>query len=121
MHALEMAEDLAAQIEHHLLPGPLHEVDLCELQEEDRDLDAEKDPGDLRNAGEGFGTQEAIEEAVRRTLNEVFVDRRFRQVGTEHVHGGLHHDGDYSKHHLPAVSAQIGQQPFHQTAVICFS
>ncbi len=34
VHALQMAEDLAAQIEHHLLPGPLHEVGLQEFQQE---------------------------------------------------------------------------------------
>ncbi len=28
VHALQVAEDLAAQIEHHLLPRPLHEISL---------------------------------------------------------------------------------------------
>ncbi len=32
MQALQVAEDLAAQIEHHFLAGPLHEVGLQELQ-----------------------------------------------------------------------------------------
>ena len=33
VHALHVAEDVAAQIEHDLLAGPLHEVDLEELEE----------------------------------------------------------------------------------------
>src|SRR5205085_4190894 len=32
MHVLKMSEDLAAQIEHHFLPGPLHGVGLDELE-----------------------------------------------------------------------------------------
>ncbi len=34
VHVLQVAEDLAAQIEHHLLSGPLHEVGLHEFQRE---------------------------------------------------------------------------------------
>ena len=33
VHALDVAEDLAAEIEHDLLAGPLHEVGLDELEE----------------------------------------------------------------------------------------
>ena len=33
VHALHVAEDVAAQVEHELLPGPLHEVDLDKLEE----------------------------------------------------------------------------------------
>ena len=34
VHALQMAEDLAAQVEHDLLAGPLHQVGLGEFQSE---------------------------------------------------------------------------------------
>ena len=34
VHALQVAEDLAAQIEHDLLAGPLHQVGLEELQDD---------------------------------------------------------------------------------------
>ena len=34
VHALQVAEDLAAQIEHHFLAGPLHEIGLQELEHE---------------------------------------------------------------------------------------
>ena len=33
VHALHVAEDVAAQIEHDLLPGPLHQVSLNELKQ----------------------------------------------------------------------------------------
>ena len=32
MHPLDVPEDLAAQVEHDLLPGPLHQVGLQKLQ-----------------------------------------------------------------------------------------
>jgi hypothetical protein len=34
MQALKMTENLCAQIKHHLLPGPLHDVGLRELEQE---------------------------------------------------------------------------------------
>jgi hypothetical protein len=33
VHALHVAEDVAAQVEHDLLAGPLHQVGLDELKE----------------------------------------------------------------------------------------
>ena len=50
VHALQMPEDLAAQIEHHLLPGPLHEVGLQEFKNEGEDQQPEIDARDLRDA-----------------------------------------------------------------------
>ena len=47
-----MAEDLAAQIEHYLLAGPLHEVGLQEFQEEAEDQQSNVNSRDLRNAGD---------------------------------------------------------------------
>jgi hypothetical protein len=34
VHPLQMPEDLAAQIKHHLLPGPLHVIGLEKFKEE---------------------------------------------------------------------------------------
>ena len=34
VHPLQMAVELAAQVEHHLLSGPLHQVGLGEFEEE---------------------------------------------------------------------------------------
>src|SRR5689334_1153472 len=120
---LEMTEDLAAQIEHNLLPGPLHVVDLREFQDEDGQLDAEVDGSDLCNAVEGVRAEEAVEEPVRRAFvpHQVLVDRSFRKVGANDVCTRLEHNRDQREYHLPAVWAEIRQQPLHQAAVICFS
>ncbi len=48
VHALHVAEDVAAQIEHDFLAGPLHQVDLDELEEISRDTAA---PDRLRPGG----------------------------------------------------------------------
>ena len=42
----------AAQIEHHLLPGPLHDVGLRELEQEAEQQDADIHRGNLRDAGQ---------------------------------------------------------------------
>ncbi len=48
VQALQMAEDLAAKIEHHFLAGPLHEVGLQELEQEAEDQQSDIDGSDLR-------------------------------------------------------------------------
>ena len=52
MQALQMAENLAAQIEHYFLAGPLHVVGLQILEQEAEDEQANIDPCDLRDASE---------------------------------------------------------------------
>ncbi len=49
VHPLEVAEDLAAQVEHHLLPGPLHEIRLQELEHKSEGQQGEIDAGNLRD------------------------------------------------------------------------
>ena len=53
VQALQMAEDLAAEIEHHFLAGPLHEVGLQKLEQEAEDQQSDIDGRDLRDAGDG--------------------------------------------------------------------
>ncbi len=48
VHALHVAEDVAAQIEHELLAGPLHQVGLDELE---RDRRRAARPGRSRPVG----------------------------------------------------------------------
>src|SRR5208283_1844325 len=50
VQALQVAEDLAAQIEHHLLPGPLHDISLGELKQKAEQQYADVHGGNLRNA-----------------------------------------------------------------------
>ena len=47
-HALEVAEDLAAHVEHDLLAGPLHEVGLEEFEQE-----GEEESGEVKAGDEG--------------------------------------------------------------------
>src|ERR1035437_6255474 len=53
-HALEVAEDLAAHVEHDLLAGPLHEVGLQEFEQEGEEERAKVDAGDERDAVHGW-------------------------------------------------------------------
>src|ERR1700728_509982 len=47
VHALQVAENLATQVEHYFLPGPLHEVSLQELEHEGDAQEAEINGGNL--------------------------------------------------------------------------
>ena len=49
-HALQVAEDLAAHVEHDLLAGPLHEVGLQQFEQEGEEQRAEIESGDQRDA-----------------------------------------------------------------------
>jgi hypothetical protein len=55
VHALQMAVELAAQVEHHLLSGPLHQVGLGEFKEEAQQQHAEEKAADLRDPTSGWG------------------------------------------------------------------
>ena len=52
-HALQVAEDLAAQVEHDLLAGPLHQVGLQQFEQEGEEQAAEVDGGDKSDAAHG--------------------------------------------------------------------
>ncbi len=58
---LQMAEDLPAQVEHHFLPGPLHEVGLQELEQKAEDQQSDINRRDLRDAGAGARAEPAPE------------------------------------------------------------
>ena len=51
MHALQMAEDLAAQVEHDLLAGPLHQVGLDKFEDVGNQQRAEVEQASLGDAG----------------------------------------------------------------------
>ena len=53
VHALQMAEDLAAQVEHHFLPGPLHEVSLQKFEHEGKTQQAKVNDGNLCDPMQG--------------------------------------------------------------------
>ncbi len=53
VHALQVAEDLGAQVEHRLLPRPLHEIGLAVFEPEAQQQRGDVERGDLPDAGEG--------------------------------------------------------------------
>ena len=67
VQALQVAEDLAAQIEHDFLAGPLHEVGLQELEQEAEDQQSDIDGRDLRDAGDSVRAKPAPD-AGRRSV-----------------------------------------------------
>jgi hypothetical protein len=122
VHALQMTENLAAQVEHHLLSRPLHEVGLQEFKNEGEDQQPKINPGNLRDALERPRIQPVPQARHRpRSRRQITVHRHFHQVGPQHVGKGLQNDGHKRNPHLPAVRTQVGQQPPHQTAVIRFT
>ncbi len=119
---LQMAEDLRPQIEHHLLPRPLHDVGLGEFEQEADQQESNVDCRNLRDAHQGLAAEEAIEQRMRLgAAGEIFIDRNLGQVGANDVGAGLEDDGDEGNHDLQPVGTQILKQALHQPAVIRFA
>src|SRR5258707_4335 len=57
MHALHMAENIAAQIEHDFLASPLHQVGLDEFKKIGGDQRNEVNQGQARDAMDGIGRE----------------------------------------------------------------
>ena len=123
MHLLQVAKNLAAQVEHDLLAGPLHQVGLRIFEDEADCQRGHIDKSNLSNANDRIGTQPGIEQAVRpvRGISKIFVNRDFGEVRAKDVYRGLENNGSQRNHHLPFIGAEISQQPLHQTAVIRFT
>src|SRR5262249_2174475 len=57
MHSLQMAKDLAAQVEHDFLAGPLHVVGLEKFKEETESEKSDVECGNLGDSYQGGGAQ----------------------------------------------------------------
>ena len=122
MHLLQVAEDLAAQVEHHLLAGPLHVIGLGEFQEETEAQQENVEAAELGDSGQRARAQPAVQKTVHAgLLREIFINRNLGEQRAHDVGRRLEHDGAQRERHLPFVRAQIAEQPLHQTAVISFS
>ncbi len=89
-HALEMAENLRAHVEHDLLPGPLHQVGLQQFQQEGEQQCGQIEPGKLRHAShrEALRCRESQDRArVLRgcAAGHIGVDRNLDEEGTGDV------------------------------------
>ena len=64
VHVLQVAENLAAEVEHHLLPGPLHQVSLQEFKHKSEKQQADVEATDLGDAGQGRAAQAVADPGV---------------------------------------------------------
>jgi hypothetical protein len=125
-HALQVAEDLLAHVEHDLLAGPLHEVGLEEFEQEGEEQRAKVDGSDERDAAhgsEGMAAEMAGEpgELLGRRGGHVSVDGDHDEQGADAVGRGLEEGGDGGDGDLRLVGAQVSEQAAHETAVVGFA
>src|SRR5256885_2144763 len=73
---LEVPETLAAQVEHFLLSGPLHEIGLQEFEAETKPQQADVDRRNLRDPNQRSASEPPVKWRVRTgRVREVLVDR----------------------------------------------
>ncbi len=119
---LQVAEDLAAQVEHHLLSRPLHQVGLQEFQREGEKQQPNVEAADLPDTLKRRVTQVVGKPGVRiRRFRQVLVDGNLGEEWPQYVSHRLQNDGRQRHRHMPLVGTQIAQQPPHQPAVIRLS
>ncbi len=132
VHALHVAEDLAAQVEHQLLAGPLHQVGLNELKEVGQQQRGQVERGQAGNALHGIVGKQAAEAAVPaqpagqqadgvvgvQAGREVAVDGHHDQVGAGDIAQGFEADGQRRDGGLNPVGAQVASEPAHEPGVV---
>ena len=93
VHALQVAENFAAQIEHHHLPGPLHEIGLQVFEQEAERNQTNINRANLRNSGERTRTQPPRQQRRRLVCRgQVAVNRHHGEERPQHIRAGLEHD-----------------------------
>ena len=102
-----MAEDLAAQIEHYFLAGPLHHVGLQELENIGEQQRAEVEETDLGDAGDGSTAEMMGQpgELFGWRVRHVGVDGDLDEVRAHDVAGSFEDDGDAGERGLQFVGA----------------
>ena len=60
VHALDVAENLTAHVEHDFLSGPLHQVGLDELEQVTENQRGQIDARDLRDPTTAFGLSQRV-------------------------------------------------------------
>ncbi len=119
VHALEVAEDFGAEIEHDLLAGPLHEVGLDEFEQKAEDEGTEVEAGEFRDAGHGDGAEVAGEPGVLAGGGgEIGIDGDLDEIGAEDVGTGLDEDGEGGDAGLELVGGEVAEQAAHDAAVV---
>jgi hypothetical protein len=87
VHALHVAEDVAAQVKHDLLAGPLHQVSLNELKEIGAEQGSHIDGGQVGNALVGVGGKAAGEPVGGGAgrAGEIAINGDFDQIGPDDI------------------------------------
>src|SRR5207248_7590389 len=117
-----MAADLAAQIEHHHLAGPLHVISLQKFEEKAGYEQANVEARNLCDAGErGWAEPARKERRSSAAWGEVPINRNFGEVRPEDISGGLQDDRAERERNLPFIRPKIAEQPLHQSAVVRFA
>ena len=101
-----MTEDLAAQVEHDLLPRPLHVVGLREFQKEAEAEQEDVKRANLGNADQRAGTEPAVQQVMPAALGrQILVNRNDGEQRTKDIGAGLEHNRHQRNGHLPLVRA----------------
>ena len=117
---LHVAEDVAAKIEHDLLPDPLHEIRLNEFEQVLQTEDGDIDFGQLGDSVPWVGRQPPPDPGGRSAglVHHVQVDADFHQVGAGHVGQRLESDRNRGDRRLQPVGLQIMSQPPDQDRIV---
>ncbi len=83
VHVLQMTKNLLAQIEHHFLTGPLHQVSLNKLQRESQTKNPDVESANLRNASQRSAAQPVANPGMGRRVGV----GRLRQILVDGDHG----------------------------------
>ena len=90
MHALQVAENLATQIEHHHLAGPLHEVGLQIFEQETEEDQSDVNCRNLSYANQRLGTQPFAKQRRRGMCGgQIAIHGDHGQSRPEHIGNGL--------------------------------
>ena len=120
MQPLHMAEDVAAQVEHDLLPDPLHEVDLDKLERVRQAERREVEPCKLRDALPGVGRETAREprSCDAGFAAHVTIDANLDEEWPDHIAERLERDRDRRDECLHPVGLDVRAEPADQLRVV---
>ena len=112
LQALQVAENLHAQVVHHPLPGHQHGVGLAVGGHEPHHQKQAEDKGELLQAGRRVGREVLCEPGklaggIGSGLN-VIVNRYFVEQRHDYVHSRVKNQQDYCQRDPRAVGTQIG-------------
>src|SRR5580693_6333809 len=103
-----MAEDFSAQVEHHHLPGPLHEINLKVFEHKTENEQSYPDGCNLRDANQGPAAQKAIQKCVSAgNWRQVTIDNDLGEIGAQHIRPYFEQNRTQGNSSFPFVGTQI--------------